>query len=156
MIIGDYHMTDTDSIITLIGPDLTKEGLEFIFEGEAPECNTCRLKNTCMSLEKGRRYQISKILNDTVHDCPLHDGGARVVEVVKAPIIAAIDSKNAVKGAKIKYSAPKCDEPGSEIYDLCHPLGLKNGDKCTIAEILGTVEDENDPSLTLKKVKLLL
>ncbi|MCD4703178.1 MAG: UPF0179 family protein, partial [Methanosarcinaceae archaeon] len=132
-------MTDTDSIITLIGPDLTKESLEFIFEGEAPECNTCKLKNTCMSLEKGRRYQISKILNETVHNCPLHDGGARVVEVIMAPIIAAIDSKNAIKGAKIKYSAPKYDGTDSEIYDLCHPLGLKDGDKCTISEILGTV-----------------
>ena len=49
-------MDDTETFITLIGKKLAKEGEEFFFEGEAPECEQSRLKNTCMGLERGRRY----------------------------------------------------------------------------------------------------
>ncbi|UGV39764.1 UPF0179 family protein [Methanococcoides orientis] len=150
-------MEDMDTAITLIGTRLAKEGEEFFFEGEAPECEQCKLKNTCMGLEKGRKYRIVKVRNQTTHECFVHDTGALVVDVIKAPIIAAIDSKKAIKGATIRYQVPNCDgELDSETYDLCHPKGLRNGDKCTINKVMENVDIESEQPGSLKKVELLL
>ncbi|WP_445474516.1 UPF0179 family protein [Methanococcoides methylutens] len=150
-------MEDMDTAITLIGTKLAKVGEEFFFEGETPECEHCKLKNTCMDLEKGRKYRIVKVRNQTTHECFVHDKGALVVDVIKAPIIAAIDSKKAIKGATIRYQVPDCDaDLDAETYDLCHPKGLRNGDKCTINKVMESVDIESDPSVSLKKVELLL
>jgi hypothetical protein len=143
-----------DTRITLIGAQLSREGLEFIFEKGTPECEKCKLKNTCLDLEEGRRYIITGIRSDKLQECFIHEGGAMVVEVEKAPTIALIDSRNAVEGATIKYKAPSCDTEDPEIYDLCHPAGLKEGDKCTITEVLGHAGPEGEENL--KKVKLKL
>ncbi len=37
-------MEESDTLITLIGTKLAKEGNEFIFKGGARECEPCRLK----------------------------------------------------------------------------------------------------------------
>ncbi len=149
-------MDDMDTMITLIGARLAKEGNEFIFEGQAPECDRCRLKNTCMGLEKGRKYRIVKLKNDTVHECFVHDEGARVVEVIKAPVQAVIDSKKAVKGAKIRYQQPKFrDIEDEELFDLLNPEGIKNGDRCTIVNVLESIEADNTTPGNLKKVELV-
>ncbi len=149
-------MDDMDTMITLIGARLAQEGTEFIFEGQAPECDQCRLKNTCMGLEKGRRYRVVKLKNDTVHECFVHDGGARVVEVIKAPVQAVIDSKKAVKGAKIRYQQPKFrDIEDEELFDLLNPEGIKSGDRCTIVNVLESVEADNTTPGNLKKVELV-
>jgi uncharacterized protein len=87
-------MEDMDTTITLIGTRLAKEGAEFFFDGETPECEQCKLKNTCMSLEKGKKYRVVKVRNDTLHECFVHDKGAMVVDVVKAPIFALLDSES--------------------------------------------------------------
>ncbi len=145
---------DDDTKITLIGTQLAKEGMEFIFEREAPECDKCKLKNTCLDLERGRKYRITKVRSDKLQECFVHEEGAFVVEVEMAPIVAAIDSKNAVKGASIRYKAPNCETKDPAIYELCHPAGLKDGDKCTITDTFGPVEIGEEEAL--KKVELRL
>ncbi|APH39193.1 UPF0179 family protein [Methanohalophilus halophilus] len=145
-------MDEEDTMITLIGTQLAREGEEFIFEGEAPECEKCKLRNTCMNLEKGRKYVVRKIRTNTLHECFVHEQGAYVVDVAKAPIVAAIDSRNAVQGSTISYKEPKCDTDDQELYDLFHPAGIKNGDKCTVAEVMGNIE--SDKCSGHKKVKL--
>ncbi|MBC7085718.1 MAG: UPF0179 family protein [Methanomethylovorans sp.] len=149
-------MVEVDTIITLIGARLAKEGMEFIFEGESNECNKCKLKNTCLNLEKGRRYKVVKIKTPSVHECFLHDGGVIAVEVVKSPIIAVLDSRKAIIGAKISYEPPKCKEIPDDMYDLFFPEGLQKGDKCTITNILENIEDESICESPLKKVELQL
>jgi hypothetical protein len=42
------------------------------------------------------------------------------------------------------------------MYELCHPLGLMDGDKCTITNILGNIDDECAMGYSLKKVELKL
>jgi hypothetical protein len=143
---------DDDTKITLIGAQLAREGLEFIFEGDAPECSKCKLKNTCLDLDRGRKYRISEIRSEKLQECFVHDEGALVVEVQYAPIIAAIHSRNAVKGATIRYKAPDCETKDPAIYELCHPAGLKDGDKCIITETFGPVEAGEKE--ILKKVEL--
>ena len=147
-------MSDKDTKITLIGSSLAKEGLEFIFEGESQECARCKLKNTCMKLEKGRRYRIVAVRGDTVHECFIHEGGVKAVDVVKAPIKATVGSRKAVEGSKVVYEIPKCKELDCDLYELCHPRGLRSGDKCTIIEINGSVDDECCLGYSMKKVEL--
>jgi uncharacterized protein (UPF0179 family) len=145
-----------ETTITLIGARLAKEGMDFIFEGESNECNKCKLKNTCLNLEKGRRYKVVKIKTPSVHECFLHDGGVIAVEVVKSPVIAILDSRKAIKGAKISYEPPKCKEIPDDLYDLFYPQGLRTGDKCTITNIFENIEEEGMCSSPMKKVELQL
>jgi len=145
-----------ETTITLIGSRLAKEGMDFIFEGESNECNKCKLKNTCLNLEKGLRYKVVKIKTPSVHECFLHDGGVIAVEVVKSPVIAILDSRKAIKGAKISYEPPKCKEIPDDLYDLFYPQGLRTGDKCTITNIFENIEEEGMCSSPMKKVELQL
>lgn len=149
-------MVEVDTTITLIGSRLAKEGMDFIFEGESNECNKCKLKNTCLNLEKGRRYKVVKIKTPSVHECFLHDGGVIAVEVVKSPVVALLDSRKAIKGAKISYEPPRCKEIPDDLYDLFFPQGLRTGDKCTIINILESIEDEGICISPMKKVELQL
>jgi uncharacterized protein (UPF0179 family) len=51
-------MSEASTQITLIGTKLASIGLEFTFVGPTPECETCKLRNTCINLEPSRRYRI--------------------------------------------------------------------------------------------------
>jgi len=139
--------------VTLIGMRLAKVGTEFAFNGPTSECEGCKLKNTCMNLDVGRRYRIVGT-RDAHHECPLHDGGVYAVEVVESPIIAAIESRKALVDAKISFEPPKCDKKDCRIYDLCHPFGLRSGDKCTISSILGDAPEDCADGLALRLVEL--
>lgn len=145
-----------NTAITLIGSRLAKEESEFIFEGEVKECIKCRLKSTCLSLEKGRKYKIINIKTSAVHECFLHDEGVIAVEVIKSPIIAIISSRKAIKGAKINYEVPKFENIPDDMYDVCYPQGIKNGDKCIVINIIENINDENLSNDSLKKVELQL
>ncbi len=149
-------MVEVDTTITLIGSRLAKEGMEFIFEGESNECNKCKLKSTCLNLEKGRKYKVLRIKTPSVHECFLHDGGVIAVEVVRSSVVAILDSRKAIKGAKISYEPPKCRDVPDDMYDLFFPEGLRTGDKCTIIEILDNIEGREICGSPLKKVELQL
>lgn len=148
-------MTDTDTTITLVGSRLAKEGADFVFLGESRECQKCKLKRTCLNLEPGRKYRIVKMRGDTVHECFIHDAGVIAVEVVSSPIVAAIDSKKAIAGARISYERPKCSSYDDSLYDLMNPEGIKSGDKCTVARVIENI-DEGLSGCSLKKVELKL
>lgn len=147
-------MADNNIIITLIGSRVAKEGEDFIFLGESRECQKCKLKRTCLNLESGRRYKVMKVRNDTVHDCFIHDGGVLAVEVESSPVLAAIDSKKAIVGAKISYEKPKCEEYDDAVYDLMNPEGVKDKDKCTVVKVLESIDGESVSGCSLKKVEL--
>ena len=148
-------MTD-NTIITLIGSRIAKEGEDFLFLGESRECQKCKLKKTCLNLEPGRRYRVTKIRGDTVHECFIHDGGVLAVEVENSPVLAVIDSKKAIEGARISYEQPKCEDYDDGIYDLMNPEGLKSKDKCTVVRVLENIDEETAPGCSLKKVELKL
>ncbi|MDG6243546.1 MAG: UPF0179 family protein [Methanolobus sp.] len=143
-----------DTIITLIGSRLAKEGGDFIFMGESRECKKCKLKKTCMNLEPGRKYRVVKLRAGTVHECFIHDGGVMTVEVESSPIVAAIESRKAVVGSKIGYEHPKCKEFTDNVYDILYPEGLKEGDKCTVVKVLGPMDEDAVSGCSLKMVEL--
>jgi Uncharacterized protein conserved in archaea len=78
-------MAEPATQITLIGTKLATIGMEFIFNGPTPECESCKLRNTCMNLEPGRRYRILGIKGELVHECPLHEEGCVPSRLRRAP-----------------------------------------------------------------------
>jgi len=145
-------MDEKSAKVTLIGTKLAKVGTEFVFLGAGKECKKCKLRKACMNLDAGRRYLITG-LREVQHECPVHESGVSVVEVMEAPITATIDSEKALEGAKISFKQQKCDEKNCGSYDFCHPVGLKNGDKCTIVKVIGRLP-EHDCRRPLKLVEL--
>ncbi|MCK4475426.1 MAG: UPF0179 family protein [Methanophagales archaeon] len=137
--------TEERKIVTLVGAKLANVGDEFIFLGvsNSKKCEECRLKKSCTNLEVGRRYRIEKVRNEIKHDCYIHEEGVRVVEVIEPSVKVAIEAKGVLKGAKIVFKPADCEETDYELFDLCHPLGLKKGDKCTILDVIGDVPGEN-------------
>jgi len=136
-------------MITLIGKALAEEGLEFQYRGPLMECRTCKLKNVCFNLDEGKWYRITKI-RDKEHDCKIHEGGKVVtVEVEEIPVPIIISAKNVVEGETITYKPVKCRETKCEYYSLCHPIGLREGDKIKIVKVLENVECDKK---NLKKV----
>ncbi len=148
------EIMELNTTITLIGVRLAKVGTEFIFKGPAPECEDCRFKNSCMNLSPGRKYRIVNIRTTTTHSCDVHDEGVQAVEIVESPIISAIESKKAFKGSKIVFEPPTCKRSECKMHDLCHPIGLEFGDKCTISDVIGDAPDECVKGLSLKVVEL--
>ncbi len=147
-------MPKVDTIITLIGVGLAKVGTEFVFNGPMNECETCKLKNTCLNLSVGRRYKITAVRGNTKHDCALHDNGVKAIEVVEPPSVAAIDPKNAFVGSKILYKQHECSNLDCAIYDLCHPEGVIPDQKYVICAVLGDVRDKCTEGRQLKLVEL--
>jgi uncharacterized protein (UPF0179 family) len=128
--------------------------MEFTFIGPTPECETCKLRNTCMNLEPSRRYRVLGIRGELVHECPIHEAGVRAVEVTESPIIAALDSRKAFPGSKIAFEAVHCDDSTCRMYEICHPIGLREGERCTIVEVVGESPEECPRGNMLKLVEL--
>ena len=72
-------------MITLIGKELAKEGVSFVFYEPAEECSECRFKASCVdSLKKGHRYTITEV-RDVEQKCPVHENDkVQVVAVENA------------------------------------------------------------------------
>lgn len=151
--VWSLYMTDPNVTITLIGSRLASVGNEFIYRGQASECEKCKLKNTCLNLDKNKKYRIVGLRNGMDHDCLLHDISVHAVEVVACPIIVAIESRKAFNGSKLLYEEPECDKD-CEHYDVCHPQGIASGEKYTIAAVMGDGPAVCPKGLTLKIVEL--
>ncbi len=142
-------------IVTLIGARLANVGEEFIFLGvsNSEKCEGCKLKKSCAAnLEVGRKYRIEHVRPEIKHDCYIHEEGVHVVEIIEPPVKVAIDSKYALKGAKIVFKPVDCEGTDYELFDLCHPSGLKEGDRCTILDVIGNVPSKYKKGQGLKLV----
>jgi len=128
---------EVNRIITLCGKDWAKIGTEFIFLGGKYECQACKIKKTCLKLREGAKYKIVGLRDGAVQECPLHDEGVVAVEVVELPIIALVDSKIAVEGARFHYEEKKCDILNCSMFSLCHPVELKNGERVFVEKVIG-------------------
>lgn len=147
-------MEEVNKIITLCGRDWAKIGVEFIFLGGKQECENCRLKTICLRLREGAKYKIVGLRDGAVHECPLHDEGVVAVEVVELPIVALIDSKMAVEGARIRFEGKRCNILDCEMFNLCNPVELKEGDSVIVEKIIGDAPAECRKGFSLKVVEL--
>ena len=136
-------------LVTLIGNMLAKEGTLFIYSGPVNDCRDCRLKTVCFNLDEGNHYKVTG-LRDVQHDCKMHEGGVRVVEVEIVPIDASEESQRAIEGATISFEEPDCKHIGCAHYRLCHPLGISEEKKYRIMR----VEDNLDCILGQQRKKI--
>ena len=147
-------MVITMTPVTLVGAKLARVGADFIFVGAASDCEACKLKNSCINLEAGRKYRILSVRNEAPHECPLHDSGVVAVEVIEPPLNAAVDARRAHEGSKFFFEAPRCEHADCIVRELCFPLGLKRGDRVTISKIVGEPDGGCALEMNLKVVEV--
>ena len=135
-----------------MGTVLAKPNLEFIYEGEVAECETCKVKKACHNLQKGRKYRIVTV-RSTHHDCAVHLNGATAVEVMEAPITALINADMAMINSKIKPEL-SCNKSDCRSFPLCRPDGIVDGEKYIVVDVLGNASDICDKGRALKLVEL--
>lgn len=145
-------MIESKGKVTLIGTVYARPGIEFIYEGEAPHCDSCKVKKACHNLAKGHRYRIVTV-RTTHHECPVHLNGATAVEVIDAPVTALVSAEMAIVNSKIRFEV-SCNKGDCRSYDLCHPDGIVEGEKYIVSEVLGNAPDICEKGRTLKLVEL--
>ncbi len=146
-------MPKKDKVITLIGKRLANKGNEFVYLGTTEKCEPCKLRKTCHNLEPGRRYRVISVRRSAEHDCLLHDGSVRAVEVSFAPVKAAIEAKKAIKGSTIIFKPVVC-ETECENTDFCNPVGLVTRQKYVINKVLKNSPLDCSQDHILKAVEL--
>lgn len=145
-------MAEPKTKVTLIGTVHARQGVEFVYEGEAAACETCKVKKACHNLQKGRKYRVVTV-RTTHHECGMHINGATAVEVMEAPSTALIGAEMAIANSKIKFES-SCNKGDCRSYELCHPDGIVEGEKYIIADVLGNAPDICDKGRALKLVEL--
>lgn len=145
-------MADAKTKVTLVGTVLAQQGTEFIYEGEADGCDTCKVKKACNNLQVGRRYRILSV-RPTHHECAIHLNGATAVEVIEAPIKALINPDMAIVNSKIRIDL-SCSKSDCLSYSLCRPEGVSDGEKYTITCVLGNASDTCAKGRALKLVEI--
>ena len=145
-------MSDIKTKVTLVGTVLAKQGVEFIYEGEAAECNSCKVKKACNNLQIGRKYRIVSV-RSTHHECVVHLDGATAVEVMEAPVTALINADMAIVNSKIKVDL-SCNKNDCRSYPLCRPDGVVDGEKYIVTDVLGNASDICPKGRALKLVDI--
>jgi len=137
------------NIITIIGENQARVGFKFLFHGYSIECEDCEYKKACLNnLEQDRVYEVVKIAKKKL-ECKLHGNGSRVVEVAEKSVEAAVESRIAIQDAIIEFNLIKCDFMICENYKKCIPMGLSEGDKCKILEVMENIKCPKGNELTL-------
>ncbi len=126
-------------LVTVVGEQQCKLGFEFVFGGPLAECRDCKVKNVCFHLEPNRRYRVTDI-RDVHHECKMHEGGVRVVEVERLPTKGALPKTAAVEGAVITFETNACKSIGCANFRRCRPHGASEGMRFKIIQ----VEEELD------------
>jgi hypothetical protein len=145
-------MSENKTKVTLVGTVLAKQGVEFVYEGEAAECNSCKVKKACNNLQIGRKYRIVSV-RSTHHECMVHLDGATAVEVVEAPVTALINADMAIVNSKIKVDL-SCNKSDCRSYSLCRPDGVVDGEKYIVTDVLGNASDICPKGRALKLVDI--
>jgi len=147
-------MNEVRKILTLCGSTWAKIGAEFTFLGGKPECEQCNLKKVCLKLREGAKYKIVSLRGNSLHECPLHENGVIAAEVVELPILALIDSKMAVEGAKIHFESKKCEHTDCAMYRLCNSVELDDGEVVIVEKVIGDAPTECKKGYSVKLVEL--
>ncbi len=145
-------MSEIKTKVTLVGTVLAKQGVEFIYEGEAADCNSCKVKKACNNLQVGRKYRIVSV-RSTHHECMVHLDGATAVEVMEAPVTALINADMAIVNSKIKVDL-SCNKSDCRSYSLCRPDGVVDGEKYVVTDVLGNASDICPKGRALKLVDI--
>ena len=134
-------MISDETIVTIVGASLAKEGTDFVYCGPSEECESCRVSKVCHNskLRAGRRYTVVTV-RPAKHPCSLHEDGAKAVEVVDADIAILVPEDKVKPRTRMVYE-PFCNEEFCSYYPLCNPAGVSAGVKYIVKET-SAVEEE--------------
>ena len=104
--------------ITLLAVGESREGFEFVYQGGAPVCRTCPYRHACLTLEAGRRYQVTKV-RPVTHPCALQESDAHVVEVKPVPRALVVDARSAVVGSQVEVGRYPCRRLDCPNWSIC-------------------------------------
>ena len=145
---------DEDTIVTLIGVRMAKPGNVFVFRGKTPDCEGCKLNNTCLNLDIGGHYKVVSVRDSPPLDCAVHDKGVQAVEVVEAPWTVLLESRMVREGSTIVYEPVTCNETDCDMFDMCQNPGPVPGNRYTIVNVVGEPEGECAKEYSLKIVEM--
>ncbi|MDF1557322.1 MAG: UPF0179 family protein [ANME-2 cluster archaeon] len=145
---------DEDTIVTLIGVRMAKPGTVFEFRGRTPDCEGCKLNNTCLNLDLGGHYKIVEVRDAPPLDCAVHDKGVQAVEVVEAPWTVLLESRMAREGLAVTYEPIACSESDCDMFDMCQRPGPIPGNRYIIINVVSEPEGECAKGLSLKIVEM--
>jgi hypothetical protein len=146
-------MAEQKPKVTLIGKELAKTGLEFIYEGTIAACSPCKLNKACNNLKAGRRYRIVGV-RPTEHPCLVHLNGTRAVEVVESPIPALLSADMAIRNTKIQFEC-SCNKEQCPNYHFCRPDGIIERDKYIVVNVIGSAPERCEKGRGLQFVELM-
>ena len=126
---------DKKVVITLIGKKQARVGFTFLNIGSLDKCKTCEYFGVCAkNLETNRVYSVTEV-REGHFPCPVHEDGVRAVKVVETAINAAIPIRTAILDSVITFCPQECENMLCKNRELCLPLGLYDGDKCSVAKL---------------------
>jgi uncharacterized protein (UPF0179 family) len=127
-------------IVTLISSGQAKPGKVFIHKGAGSKCSDCEYHNVCVkNVKPNRVYKIIKVRDKTLQ-CKQYEVEMKVVEVANAEISASLPAKQAISGAIVSFKTPECQNEACVSFELCCPVGLKDGDRCEVLEVTENLE----------------
>lgn len=145
---------DEDTVVTLIGVRMAKTGNVFVFRGKTPDCEGCKLKNTCMNLDIGGQYKVVSVRDSPPIDCAVHDKGVQAVEVVEAPWTVLLESRMVRQGSAVVYEPVTCNETGCDMFEMCQNPGPVPGNRYTIVNVVGEPNSDCIKDYSLKIVEM--
>jgi len=104
--------------ITLLSEAEASEGFAFVYQGGAPVCRTCPYRHACLTLDPGRRYEVTKV-RTVSHPCALQETTARVVEVRPTARPLVVESRSAVVGGSVELGRYNCRRIDCPNWDIC-------------------------------------
>ncbi len=127
--------------ISLIGSDLSVEGLEFTFLGPLNACSECRIKNACFNLEPGRSYRIIKVRGQENPCLIFNTNKVKAVEIEELPEYANIQyGRKLQEGSVVSIKSMNCDYITCKNIEKCNASNLRNETKATLLKINGKLE----------------
>lgn len=104
--------------ITLLSVHEAHEGFSFVYQGGAPVCRTCPFRHACLTLDPGRRYEVTKVRAVT-HPCALQETEAHVVEVRAVPRSLVVDARSAIMGSQVEVGRYACRRLDCPNWSIC-------------------------------------
>lgn len=135
-------------IVTLVGEKQAKVGNKIIYRGPLSDCRDCKRKTVCFNLDENALYEITA-LRDKHHECNIHEGGVRVVEMRKAPVESTIDAKLAIEGSMVNMDKDNCLNIGCRYYVKCYPIQFSNRKKYKVIKVLREIRCPETNSLKM-------
>jgi uncharacterized protein (UPF0179 family) len=120
--------------ITLLAHAQAQPGFEFVYLGGGPVCRTCPYRHACLTLETGRRYQVSKV-RTIQHPCALQETQANVVEVAPIPRALVVESRSAVVGSTVEVGRYPCNRLDCPNWSICAGPSLPAKQKFRVTEV---------------------